>query len=214
MDMYWEIELFDNKGRIVKKYKQPCRSLLANFLRIWRGMLLAKGGYTGYASGLKASCIVKGLDGSNIEVWTEWYTSDEVHAGGTCMGAKADEGDDSYGIVVGSGSTPVTMDDYNLESKISHGTGDGQLYYGSHGLNVIEETGQVKVQINRSFMNHGSINVTVREVGLIARNYWKDGTGIKKDVKFLIIRDVLASPIDVPPAYGLSVKFTIAISTG
>jgi hypothetical protein len=49
----------------------------------------------------------------------------------------ADEGDSTFGILVGVGdgagsATPVTINDYKLQSTIVQGTGSGQLLYGSH----------------------------------------------------------------------------------
>ena len=211
---FWEIEVYDKNGKLISKHRQPCRSLLANFIRILRGMLMGKGGYTGEASGAKASCNVKGYDGSLAEAWTEWYTADHTRGGGTPMGAKAPDDDDSYGIMVGSGTKTVAIDDYVLETKISHGTGSGQLDYDTHTISISEETGQVKVEVTRTFKNISGATITIREVGLGVRNYWKDWGNVRKDLKFLIVRDVLSEPKDVPDGGSSTVKITIIVPTG
>jgi len=214
IEAYWEIEVYDKNGKLISKHRQPCRSLLANFIRIFRGMLLGKGGYTGTDTGTKASCSVKKYNGTEDTAYTEWYAGDYPYSGGTVMGAKAEDNDDSYGIMVGSGTKAVEIDDYSLESKISHGTGSGQLDYDTHSISISEEAGQVKVEITRAFKNASGTTVTVSEVGLGVRNYWKDSSAVRKDLKFLIVRDVLDTPQDVLDGGSLTVKITIIVPTG
>jgi len=211
---YWEIEVYDRNGKLISKHRQECKSLLANFIRILRGMLLAKGGYALYGTeGVKASCIVKKYDGSSADAWTEYYGEYKI-GGGTPMGAKAPDNDDSYGIMVGTGTTVVGIDDYTLESKISHGTGSGQLDYDTHTINKYEESGKVRIEITRTFKNVSGATITVKEVGLGVRNYWKCEDGVRNDLKFLIVRDLLDTPRDVPDGGSLTVKITIIVHTG
>jgi len=214
IEAYWEIEVYDRNGKLISKHRQPCRSLLANFIRMLGAMLSAKGGYTGTVGGTKASCSVKKYDGTEGTAYTEWYTTTYTYGGGTPMGAKAPDDDDSYGIMVGSGTKTVEIDDYSLESKISHGTGSGQLDYDTHTISISEEAGQVKVEITRTFKNVSGTTVTVSEVGLGVRNYWKQSTGVAKDLKFLIVRDVLDTPQNVLDGGSLTVKITIIVPTG
>jgi len=214
IEAYWEIIVRDRNGKVISKHRQPCRSLLANFLRILRGVLLAKGGFTGAASGVKTTCSVKKYDGSEGTAWIEWYDTEELYAGGTPMGANAGDNDDSYGIMVGSGTKAVEIDDYNLESKIPHGTGSGQLDYDTHAITISEEAGQVKITITRPFKNNSGEPITVSEVGLGVRSYWKGKNGIKNDIKFLIARDKLSTTHTVPDGGSLTVKITITIPTG
>ena len=82
---------------------------------------------------------------------------------------------DNRGIVVGTGSTEPTRNDYNLESKIPHGTGLGQLYY--YECNV--EFGNDYVQAYRAFENQSGEDITIREVGLIAQYYDVDAAAYK-----------------------------------
>ncbi|OYT59633.1 MAG: hypothetical protein B6U75_03485 [Desulfurococcales archaeon ex4484_217_1] len=210
---YWEIEVYDKNGKLISKHRQPCRSLLANFIRILRGMLLAKGGTALTSYGVKASCSVKKYDGTEDTAYTEWYGS-LSYGIFTCAGSKSADNDDSYGIMVGSGTKTVEIDDYSLESKISHGTGSGQLDYDTHTINKYEEAGQVKIEIQRTFRNVSGATITVKEVGLGVRNYCEDGDGVKKDLKFLIVRDLLDTPRDVLDGGSLTVKITIIVPTG
>jgi len=88
------------------------------------------------------------------------------------MRLRALAGADDIGIVVGSGTTEPTRNDYNLESQIPHGTGTGQLYY--YECNV--DFGDDYVQACRTFENQSGADITINEVGLIAQYYDYDLT--------------------------------------
>jgi len=211
INVYLEIIVRDKHG-LVRQYIRK-KSAVRNLGRILYGLLLARGGYPLGEEGVKASCNVREPEyGSSVEVWTEWY-SNIIYGGGTPMGCNADSGDDSYGIVVGSGSTPVSDDDYNLESKIPHGTGDGQLYYSEHSFSDVEVGGNyARFRVARNFSNLGSVDVTVYEFGLIVRNYWKHKNAITKDVMFLICRDVVSEGVVVKPNETLTVAYIFEVT--
>jgi len=98
----------------------------------------------------------------------------ERPVGGThaFMSLNGYEGEDTEGIVVGTGATEPTRDDYALESKIPHGTGTGQLYYYANDIFY----GSDYVEARRTFANQSGADITVREVGLMAR-YWDVDAG-------------------------------------
>lgn len=124
----------------------------------------------------------------------------------TPLSINAGDDSDVFGIVVGSGTTSPTPDDYNLESKIAHGTGAGQLDYDTHTFTEVSVSGSESLfEVARSFKNLSGGDVTVSEVGIIAQNHRSDiGTHY-----FLVARDVLASPVTVPDGGSLTVKYTI-----
>jgi len=156
--------------------------------------------------------------GSIATIWGEWYsptTEDGVIAncgGGTPLALNAGDNDDSYGIWVGSGQATVSPTDYNLSSKISHGSGSGQLDYEPHTVTSSYSDTSSYVEIARSFVNKSGADVVVREVGLVARNYWKNSVKVRNDVKFLIARDVLPTPVTVKNLGSLTVRYRISLS--
>jgi len=79
------------------------------------------------------------------------------------MRADGPETDDSYGIVVGTGTKAPALDDYNLDAKITHGTGTGQLYYFATSITL----GNGYVETTRSFQNLSGADITINEVGLV-----------------------------------------------
>jgi len=70
----------------------------------------------------------------------------------------------TWGLLVGTGTTEPTRDDYNLESKIPPGTGAGRLEYGASDVLY----GPDYVEVRRSFNNASGGDITIREVGLVA----------------------------------------------
>jgi hypothetical protein len=125
------------------------------------------------------------------------------------LGMNAPDNDDTYGIVVGTGTATVTPTDYCLASKIPHGTGSGQLDYGVHTVTESYTGSSSYCEISRSFTNVSGAEITVREVGLIARNRFIKPSS---DVKFLIARDVLPSPVRVKNLGSLTVRYRISLT--
>ncbi|MEM2233820.1 MAG: hypothetical protein QXP81_09825 [Nitrososphaerota archaeon] len=78
-------------------------------------------------------------------------------------------GETRQGIVVGTGTTPVSMTDFRLAAKIGHGTGAGQLIYGSTSVTSLEYLGinTFRFYVTRLFTNNSGSDITVNEVGLL-----------------------------------------------
>jgi hypothetical protein len=122
----------------------------------------------------------------------------------TIMACFAPDNDDTYGIVVGTGTTAPTNTDYNLGAKIAHGTGAGQLDYGAHSRTAPTVVGaNVDYVISRSFYNGSGASITVNEIGIIVSTY---DTGVFQRF-FLIVRDVIA-PVTVNDTQTLTVQYT------
>jgi len=191
-------------------YRGPSKSLVINFAKLLLAMLSAPGNTPQGTSGIIASTIVTALDSTSKYVWTEWYGS--YNGGGTPMATNAPDNDSSFGVVVGSGTNPVSLTDYQLSSQIPHGTSTGQLDYDPHTVASSYSSTSSYVEIARSFVNRSGSDVVVREVGLVTRNYWKDKNAVGNDVKFLIARDVLPAPVTVKPLGSLTVRYRIGLS--
>ena len=72
-------------------------------------------------------------------------------------------GDDTEGIIVGTGTTAPDNMDYVIETIIAHGAGAGQLNYGAMSKTTSAEVGaNVDFLLTRTFTNAsgGTINVT------------------------------------------------------
>lgn len=111
----------------------------------------------------------------------------------------------SYGIVVGSGSTPPDNLDYALETLITHGVGAGQLDYGAHNWTTTAEIGaNVDLVISRTYYNGSGSTITVNEIGIVVLSFFAIGANA-----FLLIRDVLGAGVDVLDTQTLTVQYTL-----
>jgi hypothetical protein len=216
---YIEVEVRDREGRIVGRGRHEMRSFLNNLLRILEGEMKAVGGAALSYYGVVTSATVIKTDGSSSTAWTEWYQTDYYNSGGVPFAAKAPDDDDSYGIVVGSGTVGVALDQYAPSSKIAHGTGSGQLDY---GLSTYEDLGLdtgvsppvYRFRISRTFSNLSGAAININEVCLFARNYWKDSAAVRNDAKYMIARDALSTTYTVPNGGSATVAITVEVVVG
>jgi len=207
-----EVEVRDDRGRVVQRGRHKMHSFLNNFLSILLGAINA-----GNRSNISASVTNPG--GGTSKVYAEFYNTSATYGGGTSMALRARANEDFYGIVVGSGSTPVTLTNFNLASKISHGTGAGQLSYDEVvfedlGLDASVTPPVYRFRFIRTLKNLSGGGVTINEVGLIAWNFWRDFNAVNADVKFLIARDVLPTTYTVPDGGSATVAVTVEVVLG
>jgi hypothetical protein len=190
-----EIEVRDKEGRLIKEHKQPMRSFVENFMRALRGLF-----YSNATSGVETVITIDGVS----------MTYPQIYVGYEIIKVRAPAGDDTYGILVGSGTAPPTPSDHNLVTKIPNGTEAGQLSYGETSLDPINVTGNnIILRIIRTFTNNSGASITVSEVGLAAQTRHQS-LGYKT---FLIARDVLTSSINVPDGSTLTVRYVIQVTT-
>ena len=181
----------DRNGRIKRYIRQPSRSFVANFLKILYAYAYGRAG--------QACCNITDVNG-NSHAFIPGFDS-----GAPILALNAHDGEDSYGIWVGSGTTSPSPDDTSLENKIPNST----LHYNVCTVIEPSTSGNVtSMTITRSFVNQGNSPVTVSEVGLIA------AIGSSKSwYGYLIARDVISSPVTVNPGDTIQVKYTISVST-
>lgn len=207
-----EIEVRDSKGKVIKKGKHEMRSFLNNLLKVLEGFMRAYDATT-------TSTTVIAPDGTSKTVYVEWRAGTNYYGGGTPMATQAGDNDASYGIIVGSGTTPVDLGQYSLATPIPHGTGAGQLDYDATAVNDLGLDTSVsppiyRFRIVRTFKNLSGGNININEVGLVARSYWKDGGGVRQDIKYLIARDVLTTTYTVPDEGSATVAITVEVVLG
>jgi len=196
IDVFMNITVKDKKGKVVDKRRVKCNSFVKNFL------LLLNAGFR------KTGVAVVDIDGTSVTsgvkgVWRNWCNNgfgDKTwcNSGSMTFGryglllVGAGAKDSSYGIIVGSGTTPVSPDDYKLENQIAHGTADGQLYYGDTDvLDVVVQENKIIQGLQRQFTNQGAVDVEINEIGVVVKT-------TENNYKVLIIRDVLDTPVTIP----------------
>ena len=182
--LYADLAIKNKEAKIVWKKTIECKSFVRQFLEI---LLTQMGQF--YVSS-------KDTDGTSINLRprNENY---KVNAG---------SGDANFGIVVGTGNTAPTINDYNLESKISHGTGAGQLQYGAVTFGEPTcDASSCHFTITRDFSNSSGAEIVVYEIGLICCAV--DGGNDKA----LIIRDVISAGISIPNGQTLTINYRIKV---
>jgi len=226
MKGFIEIEVRDREGRVIQKGRHEMRSFTNNFLKILEGFFNAYGNYPpGYDARPATKTTVVAPDGTSKDAWIEAYfyyaygVNTYTYSGGVAMATRAGAGVDSYGIVVGSGTAPFNLNDRALATKIAHGTGAGQLSYDpvsldDLGLDTSVSPPVYRLRLVRGFKNLTSSPITITEVGVFARNYWKHYASVFVDVMFLIARDVLPSSYTVPAGGSATVAVVIEVVMG
>ena len=114
--------------------------------------------------------------------------------------------DDDEGIVVGSGTTAESWNDYALVSQISNGTGTGQLQYATQ--NNPGFSGDKTLTYSRGFANNSASGVDVNEIGLIFNTYYTSFN----NKYILMARDVLDSTITVNNGETLTVNYIMTLN--
>lgn len=128
--------------------------------------------------------------------------------GGVLFNCMGNNGDNTLGIVVGTNTTPVTINDSNLLNLIVNGTGAGQLQYSNSALAAPSaDSSTSQLTITRNFANGSGATITVNEIGLYV--YAREGSpgwgGTDRCI--CIIRDVISGGIDVPNGQTLTVNY-------
>jgi len=180
-----EFTVRDKKGNVTQHQVMKSRSFVRQFLELlW----------------VQATQIPE-IKCYSIKDWAN-FTRD-VPASGYVFASDALANDHSYGIIVGTGTTAPTINDYVVEAKISHGTGAGQLQYSavSFGAPASDATTS-QFTITRDFANASGGAITVNEIALYVKGYRYDST-----YHFMTIRDVISGGILVPDGQTLTVNY-------
>jgi len=196
----YEIEVTDKDGNIVKQIKKQSESLVKNFLILLNAAFKIGSSDAVDTGGTTRTVNMFGY--LEYHVWASGYS--RAYCGYAGWTPTASEGDDTYGIIVGTSDQPVSVDDYNLISKIAHGDSAGQLHY--YETTVQEPTvdgNTVRQRFEREFKNNSGADITVKEIGLVVKTS-------KDNYLVMIIRDV----IDLTIPAGGKARIIYRIVTG
>lgn len=198
--IYWEIEVKDKNGKVLNKKQVEAKSWLVQFITMLKGHFGASA--------------VSGAGDANVSLVDEGGTGrafprsnvGDVDGIG-CLGAAADV---TEGIIVGSGDAANTITTYKLTTKILHGSTSGLLVY---GVTTIEDVtnpsgNDLQFRLTRTFTNNSGVTITVKEIGILS--YGHDNTLAAR--QWLIARDVLPSPTDVPDGATLTIRYVAKIT--
>lgn len=181
---YYTIEVRDREGKLLKRIRSKSRS----YIKQWNQLIYVQ-------CGCISNLAMKDAGGSSINVD---YSSQNFRMDGAA-------GDAYKGVAFGTGSTAVTISDFQLATLITHGVGSGLLDYLANTLSVPSVSGSsCSFLLTRTAVNSSGAAITVREIGIGFVAY--DLTNIHY---FLAIRDVLPTSLSVPDDGAITVVYTI-----
>jgi len=195
--VYIGFEVRDRRGKVIHKRRERGHSWVKNYYKI----LVAHAGFVPNNSDMDLR--LRATNGNWIgtsDVWSIWNL-DEDWVGGY--------GEAGKGIVIGTGTTPVTLDDYKLEAKISHGTGAGQMVYKEQSPHQHETTASGwRTIMERHFENQSGNSIYIGETGVQG----KVGTPGTAYCCVLVCRNVHDPAVEVPDSGILTVTYTIEVT--
>ncbi len=174
-DLSWRYTVKDSRGRRLRRtHWRRSHSFLLAYLHHVRGIMTSVDA-PGVVDRNGASLTID-VAGSVI------FADVDAPASGT-----------SQGISVGTGATPVAIDDFAHDAQIADGGGAGELNYAAMTVAAHEQgVGFSQVRMYRDFSNTNPAAVTVREVALQAVT----GTSGGGSSQYFLVRD-LVSPVQV-----------------
>jgi hypothetical protein len=176
-----EIEVKDKNGRVIDRAREPMHSLTNN-MALWLDVFRLGN--------------IRGTDtnGNTISGIPLSSVSD--------ISVIAPSGVDSYGVLIGSSNTPFSIFQYNLQSKYT----SSSFSHGAVSDSVTQSPAYSCTTYSRTFTNVTSGDLTVKEVGLVAKI-----TAGSSTYYLLLTRDVV-SDRTIPANGSIVVKIGIYIN--
>lgn len=116
----------------------------------------------------------------------------------------------TFGIVVGTGDTAFSVEDYVLATPVANGTGTGQMSYQAQAKPTPTYDTKVWTSVHTRVMNNNSgDSITIKETGLIWSGMAFEASS---SVFYLVERSVLSPTVAVANGAQLTVTYTISMS--
>jgi len=182
----YEVVVRDKHGKVLERIAAPSRS----YVRAWNQCLYVLNRHTGY------TITDTGGTGRYIS-----YSS-------SVLRANAGAGEIGYGIRIGKGTTPVTINDYALETPCGEGTGVDQFMHQAMSRSSLGVVGPDCSFWHRRVMvnNSGSTISGIQEIGCYVM--------MKYSPRYYALgyRDVLSGPVSIPDGGSITVTYTLKVT--
>jgi len=125
------------------------------------------------------------------------------------------EGDASLGIVIGTGNTPVAIDDYAMAAQIAEGYSSGQMHHLATSIATsVVSPPNCGFLVSRIIVNNSGGLITVRESGLYHQHSYRWGPVAYQFYFYSScgVRDVFTTPQDVPDGGSITVNYTLQVT--
>jgi len=208
MNLFYKLTFWDDKGMIKETPLIQSKSFLKAF--IW--YLNAT-----FNSGVSSSSILNvvgtlriifgNLEDIGILCWHPGGDSRQKYENYTYGHYVAD----SVGIITGTGTNAITVDDYVLQTPIIHGTSAGRLEYLSCAVTNLIVTGTTySFDLQRIFKNSSGNTINISELGIYSVCY-SYTTNYFSDV-FMIVRDLVSPTQAITDGTYMKVTYTFQIT--
>ncbi len=188
----YKVEVTDKDGRVIAREEGPSRS----YVRQWNELFH-----------VHAAWVYLGGGGTVKD--TSGATCTDAHVSTVTFKSNAGIGETTYGLRVGKGSTPVSINDYALGHPLSQGAGTDQLEHQLTyftGPSVMGAT--LSLTIQRSMVNHSGATISgIQEIG----DYMMFSCGMYTRYA-LGFRDVLGSSFSIPDGGAITVTYTLKVT--
>ena len=186
-----EIEVRDKNGKLIEKLNKKADSFVLNFIKALRGLVY------GHMVNLSVTLIDTG---GVARPYPRLYSE-----GRDLISVNAPADDANYGIWIGYGTTPVSPEDYTLNSKAP--TTDFS-YNTSTVEDVVYDSSGGTFRVVRTFTNISGATKTISEIALVFHEYDKTPA----DRYFMIARDILPETgVYVPDGGTITVRYVISV---
>ena len=187
--LYYTIEVRDKNGKLLKRMRRKSRSLVRQWID-----------FHYWLAGI--------VDRTATDTGGISRTLDRDLGFSICFRLAGGEAQSVLGIVIGTGTTAVTISDYALATQIAHGVGAGQMYHYADFLGAPSVSGsECSFTITRVIGNQSGALITVKEIGVYTSA--QDTSPAAR--YFCVIRDVLAASVDVLDGGAITVVYTIKV---
>lgn len=182
-DLFYEVIVTDKHGKVIDREAGESRSWLVAYNKMMMGCF-----------GFDAQTIVD-IDGIG-RTQTISYQA---------FGAMGAAGSITNGVMVGTGNTPVDIEDYALEAQIAHGLGAGQLSHLAQTTSSPTVTAsESSFTLTRQFLNLSGATITVKEIGIYGHIVTVPDTYYG-----CFVRDVLGTEMVIPDGGAITVIYTM-----
>ena len=183
--LWYSVVVRDRHGKVVSRERRKSHS----FLKAWNQLVYVHMAQT------TETIIDTGGTPRNIQTFSQNF---QMKVGATVT---------TYGIRVGTGNTPVAIDDFALETPIDEGIGGGQMeHLGCTVAEAVVAAPSCSFLVSRSIVNNSGGVITVREAGGYAF-MWRGAAAYG-----CLIRDVLIVPQAVPDGGAITIDWTIGVT--
>ena len=182
----YEVVVRDRHGKVLKRIAAPSRS----YVSVWNQCLYVLNRHTSYS------------------ITDTGGTARSISYSSSVLRANASAGEIGYGIRIGKGITPVTINDYALEAPCGEGTGVDQFLHQAMATSSPVVAGSDCSFWHRRVMvnNSGSTISGIREIGCyVLMKYSPAYYGLG-------YRDVLPSEVYIPDGGSITVTYTLKVT--